>query len=221
MSGLQHSRGADGPVTAAAAGAGGDPNRGGRRGRDGKKPPADRVTVNKGWYCKFGCKTIHPGKPCPMIELGQRMWAIREQYLRERDSTVAAYSAVLASLPAADHHGASAPSRRGGVGAPRGANTPTPGGSSIRPLPAAADGNNNSSAGNRNEGGERRLNHRQRRSRARLQAFQAQRQRQQQQQQHASTGDTQMGTEMATATPAGESQSESISAPGASPETGA
>ncbi|KAE8340912.1 hypothetical protein BDV24DRAFT_163889 [Aspergillus arachidicola] len=217
MSGLQDSKWADGPVTAAAAGAGGDPNRGGRRGRDGKKPPADRVTVNKGWCCKFGCKTIHPGKPCPMIEFGQRIWAIREQY--QEDINAAAWAPVPPASPrAADLHGASAPSRRG-AGTPRGANTPTPGGSSIRPLPAAADGNNNSSVGNRNEGGGRQLNHRQKRSRARLQAFQAQRQQQQQQQQHTSTGDTR-DTEMAMA-PAGESQPENTSAPGAVPDTDA
>ncbi|KAE8362394.1 hypothetical protein BDV27DRAFT_159806 [Aspergillus caelatus] len=216
MSGIQDSKWANAPTTAAAAGAGGDPNRGGRRGRDGKKPPTDRVTVKtKPWVCRNGCGTQHPGKVCPMTELGQQLWTLREQYLAEQDRIVAAAITPFrpASNPPADLSGASAPSRRRRRGAPSGANTPTPGGSSIRPLPAAADGNNNSSAGNRNEGGERQLNHQQRRSRARLQAYRA-RQRQQQQQ-HTSTGDTQ-DTEMATA-PAGENQPETISAPAAAP----
>ncbi|KAB8256853.1 hypothetical protein BDV32DRAFT_152873 [Aspergillus pseudonomiae] len=148
MSGLQHSRWADSPATAATAGAGEDPNRGGRRGRDGKKPPTDRVP----WVCRNGCGIHHPGKACPVVELGQRMWAAAEQFRPAQRNIIAdALSVRPPSYSAAvNHRGVSAPARRRNRRRGCGANTPTPGGSSIRPLPAAADGNN-TSAGNRDE----------------------------------------------------------------------
>ncbi|KAE8401781.1 hypothetical protein BDV37DRAFT_285333 [Aspergillus pseudonomiae] len=216
MSGLQHSRWADAPVTAAAAGAGEDPNRGGRRDRDGKKPPTDRIADQRvPWVCKHGCGTHHPGKACPVVQLGQRMWAAVEQ-LRTTQSNLMAdiLSAPPSSSSAAvNPRGSSSPARRRNRRRGGGAITPTPGGSSIRPLPAAADGNN-TSAGNRVEG---ELTNRQRRSRARAQAWRA---RREEQRQHNSAEDTQMDTETGTAAPTGESQPDS-SASGAVPGTDA
>ena len=32
------------------------------------------------WVCRNGCGIHHPGKACPVVELGQRMWAAAEQF---------------------------------------------------------------------------------------------------------------------------------------------
>ncbi|OJZ92934.1 hypothetical protein ASPFODRAFT_697629 [Aspergillus luchuensis CBS 106.47] len=197
MSGLAASVWAGGPAVVAAAGAGEDPNRGGRRGRDGKKPPADRVTVPVDLEaCPLGCGLHHPGQPCPLAMFcaqvsveafrANRAQHLNEAYAETLEKAGQCRGGLPSSPPPNVGPGGTRPPRpspaaqtptqrrrmrRQRARAARGgANALAPGGSNLRPAPVAAEGGN-VPAGNRARAARRENNHRWRRSHDRRQEW--------------------------------------------------
>ncbi|XRM40261.1 hypothetical protein ABZX51_003582 [Aspergillus tubingensis] len=184
MSGLAASVWAGGPAVVAAAGAGEDPNRGGRRGRDGKKPPADRVTVPvDSEACKLGCGLHHPGEPCPLAMFCAQFSVEVFHANRVQGNAVAGFHPPPppnvgpgGTRPPRPSPAAQTPTQRRRMrrlrarAARGGANALAPGGSNLRPAPVAAEGGN-APAGNRARAARRENNHRWRRSRDRRQEW--------------------------------------------------
>ncbi|GKZ36368.1 hypothetical protein AbraIFM66950_007402 [Aspergillus brasiliensis] len=223
MSGLQASIWAGGPAVVAAAGAGEDPNRGGRNGRDGKKPPADRVMVDvdeEDWVCVHGCHMHHPGQPCPLLA-----WHNEAFHANRRAGHLAAGPVPPAfssppsrplAAPRPDAPTLSRSQRRRLQRRRAGAR----GGSNLRPLPVAAE-KNNTSAGNRDGGGRGQPTHRVLRMRERSRAWRERcfgKKRRRRQQPPAE--DDHLDLEMATVEPSGDNQQEDDTTPDTGPLDG-